>query len=124
MLMIYASARHIYLKSVVQRTQHHVSAREKYHRSLVIQFLCFYFIWGVFWSPFIVIFQVSVRQQNLMNVVTILSFVEVACDPIIVAALDVRFWHQWQKFGVHVKNTIFVDRRNRRRIHPSTVNHN
>ncbi|CAF1527451.1 unnamed protein product [Rotaria sordida] len=124
MLMIYASARHIHLKSVVQRTQHHVSAREKYHRSLVIQFLCFYFIWGVFWSPFIVIFQVSVRQQNLMNVVTILSFVEVACDPIIVAALDVRFWHQWRKFGVHVKNTIFVDRRNRRRIHPSTVNHN
>ncbi|CAF1370497.1 unnamed protein product [Rotaria sordida] len=124
MLMIYTSARHIHLKSVVQRTQHHVSAREKYHRSLVIQFLCFYFIWGVFWSPFIVIFQVSVRQQNLMNVVTILSFVEVACDPIIVAALDVRFWHQWRKFGVHVKNTIFVDRRNRRRIHPSTVNHN
>ncbi|CAF4136153.1 unnamed protein product, partial [Rotaria sordida] len=124
MLMIYASLRHIHLTSVLQRTQHCVSAREKYHRSLIIQFICFYFIWGVLWSPFVIVSQMSLHQQNVMNIVTILSFVEVACDPIIVAALDVRFWDQWRKFGVHVKNTIFVDRRNRRRIHPTTVNPN
>ncbi|CAF5117819.1 unnamed protein product, partial [Rotaria sp. Silwood1] len=111
MLLIYASVHHVHLTSVLQSTQHHVSAREKYHRSLVIQFFCFYFIWGVLWLPYVIIFQVSFRQQNVMNVVMLLSLVETACDPIIVGALDVRFWHQWRKIGVHLKNTIFVNRR-------------
>ncbi|CAF2954364.1 unnamed protein product [Rotaria sp. Silwood2] len=124
MLMIYASVHHVHLTSVLPWTQHHVSAREKYHRSLVIQFFCFYFIWGVLWSPYVIIFQVSFRQQNVMNVVTLLSLAETACDPIIVAALDVRFWHQWPKLGVHLKDTIFVNRRNRRRIQPEIVNLN
>ncbi|CAF3363282.1 unnamed protein product [Rotaria sp. Silwood2] len=124
MLMIYASIHHVHLISVLQGTQHHVSACEKYHRSLVIQFLCFYFIWGVLWSPYVILFQLSLRQQNVMNVAMLLSFMEIACDSIIVAALDVRFWHQWRKLGVHVKNTIFVVRCNRQRIHPSTVNLN
>ncbi|CAF5137016.1 unnamed protein product, partial [Rotaria sp. Silwood1] len=124
MLLIYASVHHVHLTSVLQSTQHHVSAREKYHRSLVIQFFCFYFIWGVLWLPYVIIFQVSFRQQNVMNVVMLLSLVETACDPIIVAALDVRFWHQWRKIGVHLKNTIFVNRRHRRQIHPLIVNLN
>ncbi|CAF4787739.1 unnamed protein product, partial [Rotaria sp. Silwood2] len=118
------SIHHVHLISVLQGTKHHVSAREKYHRSLVIQFLCLYFIWGVLWSPYVILFQLSFRQQNVMNVAMLLSFMEIACDSIIVAALDVRFWHQWRKFGVHVKNTIFVVRCNRQRIHPSTVNLN
>ncbi|CAF4019542.1 unnamed protein product, partial [Rotaria sordida] len=75
MLMIYASVHHVHLTSVLQWTEHHVSAR-------------------IFWSPYIIVSQMSLHQQNLMNVVTIVSFVEVACDPIIVAALDIRFWHQ------------------------------
>ncbi|CAF1557818.1 unnamed protein product [Rotaria sp. Silwood1] len=124
MLLIYASIHHVHLTSVLQSTQHHVSAREKYHRSLVIQFFCFYFIWGILLSPYVIIFQVSFRQQNVINVVTLLSLVEIACDPIIVAALDIRFWRQWRKLGVHLKNTIFIDRRNRRRIQPSIVNLN
>ncbi|CAF4100978.1 unnamed protein product [Rotaria sordida] len=105
MLMIYASVRHVHLTSVLQWTEHHVSAR-------------------IFWSPYIIVSQMSLHQQNLMNVVTILSLVEVACDPIIVAALDIRFWHQWRKLGIRVQTTIFVDRHNRRRIYPSTVNLN
>ncbi|CAF2681783.1 unnamed protein product [Rotaria sp. Silwood2] len=124
MLVIYAGIRHIHLASTLQRTQHHVSAREKYHHSLVIQFLCFYLIWGGLWSPYVIISQVSFNNQNVMNTVTLLSFIQIAFDPIIIAALDVRFWHEWRKVYFHVKNTIFFTRLNHGRIQPLTVNLN
>ncbi|CAF1165501.1 unnamed protein product [Rotaria sp. Silwood1] len=123
-LVIYASVRHVHLTATLQRTQHHVSAREKYHHSLVIQFLCFYLIWGGLWSPYVIISQVSFSVENVMNTIILLSFIQIALDPIIIAALDVRFWHEWRKVWIHIKNKIFFNRANRRRIQPLTVNLN
>ncbi|CAF3756287.1 unnamed protein product [Rotaria sp. Silwood1] len=123
-LVIYASVRHVHLTSTLQPTQHHVSAREKYHRSLVIQFLCFYLIWGGLWSPYVITAQVSFSDHSVMYTVMLLSFIQIAFDPIIIAALDVRFWHEWRKIWIYIKNTIFFNRANRGRIQPLTTNSN
>jgi hypothetical protein len=122
--MIYASVRHVWLTSNLQQTQHHVSAREKYNRSLVIQFLSFYIIWLALWSPNVIVFQVSVSGNNLLATVRLLNFAEIAIDPIIIAALDVRFWHAWRKAWTYVKNNILFKRSNRGRIQPSSTNPN
>jgi len=123
-LVIYASIRYVRLTSTLRRGQHHVSAREKYHRSLVIQFLIFYTIWLALWSPNIIVFQVSISSDNLTTFVRLLNFIEIALDPIIIAALDVRFWHVWQKIWTRVKNIRFFKRLNQRQIQPSTINLN
>ncbi|CAF1360225.1 unnamed protein product [Rotaria sordida] len=123
-LVIYAGIRYVNLTSTLRRTQHHVSAREKYHHSLVIQFLCFYLIWGGLWSPYTIISQVSFSKQDVTNTVALLNLIQIAFDPIIIAALDVRFWHEWQKVWVRVKNSIYFNRLNRRQIQPLTMNLN
>jgi hypothetical protein len=124
LLMIYASVRHVRLTSHLRRTRHHVSAREKYNRSLVIQFLVFYIIWVTLWSPNVIVYQVSPGANGLLNTVRLLNFIEIALDPIIIAALDVRFWHAWRKGWMHVKNNILYIRPNQARIRPATTNLN
>ncbi len=103
-LVIYASARHVHLASTLQRAQHHVSAREKYNRSLVIQFLLFYTIWIALWSPNVIVYQVSVGVNNLTNTVRLLNSIEIALDPIIIGALDARFRHSWRNIWLNLKN--------------------
>ena len=123
-LVIYASVRHVRLTSTLQRAAHHVSAREKYHRSLVIQFMVFYTIWVTLWSPNVIVFQVSVGGANLTSIVRLLNFIEIALDPMIIAALDVRFWQAWQKFWVYLKHTILCNRIIQGRIQPTSTNLN
>ena len=123
-LVIYASVRHVRLTSTLQRAAHHVSAREKYHRSLVIQFIVFYTIWVTLWSPNIIVFQVSVGGANLTSFVRLLNFIEIALDPMIIAALDVRFWQAWKKCWVYLKQTIFYNRPMQGRIQPTSTNVN
>jgi hypothetical protein len=106
-IMIYASVRHVRLTSTLQRAQHHVSAREKYNRSLVIQFLVFYIIWVSLWSPNVIVYQVSIGG-NVTAIVRLLNFIEIALDPIIIAALDVRFWQAWQTSWVYLKHRLLL----------------
>ncbi len=117
-LVIYVSVHHVHLTSNLRQTQHHVSAREKYNRSLVIQFLVFYTIWLTLWSPNIIVYQISFSSANLSLIVKLLNFIEIVLDPIIIAALDVRFWQVWRKLWVSVTNII----PRKRRIQPLTTN--
>jgi hypothetical protein len=103
-LVIYASVRHIRLRSTLRQTQHHVSAREKYHRSLVIQFLFFYIIWLGLWSPNIIVYQLTSGSSVITTTARLVNFIEIALDPIIIGALDVRFYHAWKKIWLHLKN--------------------
>jgi hypothetical protein len=123
-LVIYASAQYIRSKSGLQQGPHHVSAREKYHRSLVIQFIIFYIIWLALWSPNVIIFQISVNSTQLTSVVRLLNFIEIALDPIIIGALDVRFWQAWKKAGKSISNKLHVNRIHQGRIQPSVTNPN
>jgi hypothetical protein len=112
--VIYLSIRHVNLTSRLQRAQHHVSAREKYHRSLVIQFLIFYTIWLLLWSPNVISYQFTYRAA-VLRIVRVLEFVQIALDPIIICALDVRFWEVWQNMWRHVKNRYFPELQPQRR---------
>jgi hypothetical protein len=121
-LVIYVSVRYVRLTSTLRQGRHHVSAREKYHRSLVIQFLIFYTIWLALWSPNVIVFQVSISSDNLTTFVRLLNFIEIALDPIIIAALDVRFWQAWRKTWISVRNILLANRPHQGRIHPSRIN--
>ncbi len=116
-LVIYSSVRHVRLASTLQRTQHHVSAREKYNRSLVIQFLAFYIIWVALWSPNVIVYQVGIGG-NITSIVRLLNFIQIALDPIIIAALDIRFYRAWQACWVYVKRRLLINEAFQGRIQP------
>ena len=101
--ILYRNIRYVHLTSQLRRTQHHITAREKYDRSLVIQFLLFYTVWIALWSPNVIVYQVIVGWDDLTNIVRLLNFIEIALDPIIIGALDVRFRLTWRKIWLHVK---------------------
>jgi hypothetical protein len=121
-IVIYASVRHVHLKSTLREGQHHVSAREKYHRTLVIQFLVFYTIWLTLWSPNIIVYQISFSSSYVTMIVRSLNFSEVAIDPFIIAALDVRFWQSWKKIFLSTRDSIIANTTNHGRVQPSTTN--
>ncbi|CAF0869620.1 unnamed protein product [Adineta steineri] len=101
-LVIYASARYVQLSSQLRQTRHHVSAREKYNHSLVLQFLIFYSVWIILWSPNIIAFQLQ--------------------NPIIIGALDARFRRVWREIYNFLKTKWYMAlNRHRRRIVPNTI---
>jgi hypothetical protein len=105
-VVIYASARYVHITLNLKKTEHHVSAREKYHRSLVIQFLCFYIIWLSLWSPNVIVYQFTSGSSQLTTNVRLINYIEIALDPLIIGALDVRFWHAWKKVWIDFKSSI------------------
>ncbi|CAF0867067.1 unnamed protein product [Rotaria sordida] len=123
-LVMYASIHHVRAKAALQKSQHYVSAREKLNRSLVIQFICFYTVWGGLWSPNIIVYQASINKKDLIYIVGLLNYINVAIDPIIVAALDFRLWHAWRKHIIRVKRTVLFQEITRGRVKPSTGNVN
>jgi len=123
-LVIFLSIRHVHLTSRINRGQHHVSAREKYHRSLVIQFLVFYTVWLSLWSPNIIVYQFTSGTNTATLVASLLNYIEIALDPIIISALDVRFQKVWSKLWTHFRNTVTCNRINQRRIVPIITNQN
>jgi hypothetical protein len=123
-LVIFLSIRHVHLTSRLQRAQHHVSAREKYHRSLVIQFLVFYTVWLSLWSPNIIVYQFTSGTNTATLISSLLNYIEIALDPIIISALDVRFQKVWSKLWTHFRNTVTCNRINQRKIVPITTKQN
>jgi hypothetical protein len=122
--VIYYNMKYVHLTSRLRRTQHHVSAREKYHRSLVIQFLVFYTVWLLLWSPNLIAYQFRRSISNLTIITSLLNYIEIALDPIIISALDVRFQKVWRHLWTHFRNTIICNRRNQRRIVPTRIGQN
>jgi len=121
-LVICVSIHHVHVTSQLRRTQHHVSAREKYHRSLVIQFLIFYIVWLLLWSPNVIIYQFT-YSTAIIKIVRLLSFILVVLDSIIIGALDVRFWEVWQNIWRHIKNRYFLQLQpQQRQIRPIQTN--
>jgi hypothetical protein len=118
-IVIYYNVRHVHLTSRLHRAQHHVTAREKYHRSLVIQFLVFYIVWLLLWSPNLIVYQFTSGISTITQIVSLLNFIEITLDPIIISALDVRFQQLWHNLWIGLKNTtIYFNQRNQRRIEP------
>lgn len=120
--VIYASIRHVGLTSRLRRVQHRVSARQKYHRSLAMQFLTFYTIWLLLWSPNIIAFQFKSRNNNVMIIIQLLNYVKIAIDPIIIGALDTRFRKVWRHIWKSFKRKLCRHSTAQlRRIQPNTI---
>jgi hypothetical protein len=122
--VLYYNIRHVHLTSRLRQAQHRVTAREKYNRSLIIQFFVFYTVWLLLWSPNIIIYQFKSGVSNLTTIASLLNYIEITLDPLIIAALDVRFQKLWRTSSVHLRNILFCNRPNQRRIVPITTDVN
>ena len=121
-LVIYTSIRYVHLTSQLRRAQHHVSARGKYNRALVIQFFIFYTVWLLLWSPNLIVFQLKGADDSLM-IMQLLNYVEISLDPFIIAALDTRFQHTWYQTSLYLKRRCHIKlNHNLRQIAPQTIN--
>jgi hypothetical protein len=85
----------------------------------VIQFLVFYSIWVVLWAPNVIVYQLTSGESDLTNIVALLNFIEISLDPIIIGALDVRFWKAWRQLWLRLKNIYF--RGLHRQVMPATI---
>ncbi|CAF1012165.1 unnamed protein product [Adineta ricciae] len=121
LIIVYLNMRHIHFTSRLGSAQHHVTAREKYNRSLVIQFLVFYTIWLMFWSPNIIVYQFTSGKSSITVIASLLNYIEIALDPVIIGALDVRFQHIWRNSRMRILNALCPEGINARRIAPATT---
>jgi hypothetical protein len=79
------------------RSQQIIDRRRKNQRALLFHTITFYSIWVILWSPNVLAFQfININSQPGIYT-SLLNYIEITVDPIIVAALDVRFLKSWQK---------------------------
>ena len=124
-LVICASIHHVRMTSQLRRAQHHVSAREKYHRSLVTQFLVFYTVWLLLWSPNVIVYQFTSGASTVTLIASLLNYIEIALDPFIIGALDVRFRHAWRQIWRFWKQKLPINfNRNQGQVGPDPINAN
>jgi hypothetical protein len=87
-------------------TQEIVNARHKHHRQLLIQSIVFYSLWIFLWSPHLLVFPFYYKNSTIGTIAQILNYISITLDPIIIAALDVRFLQAWQSTGDHLKRYV------------------
>jgi hypothetical protein len=85
------------------QTQEIVDARHKYHRQIVIQSSVFYSLWIIFWSPHLLVFPFYYKNSTIGIIAQILNYISITLDPLVIAALDVRFLQAWRSTGDHLK---------------------
>jgi hypothetical protein len=78
-------------------SQQIINRRRKRQRTLLFQTITFYSIWLVLWSPNVLAFQFINVNTEPGIYTSLLNYVEIAIDPIIIAVIDVRFYKAWQK---------------------------
>lgn len=78
------------------QTEQIIAARLRYHRRLVIQSIVFYSVWLLLWAPFLLLFPFYYKHTLAGTLAQTLSYVGVALDPILIAALDVRLLQAWR----------------------------
>jgi len=88
------------------QTQEIVDARHKYHRQLVIQSSVFYSLWILLWSPHLLLFPFYYKNSTIGTIAQILNYISITVDPIVIAALDVRFLQAWKSTGSYLKRYI------------------
>jgi hypothetical protein len=88
------------------QTKEIVDARHKYHRQLVIQSSVFYSLWIILWSPHLLVFPFYYKNSRIGTIAQILNCISITLDPIIIAALDVRFLQAWKSTGDYLKRYI------------------
>jgi hypothetical protein len=119
--IICLNMRHLHLIARQRGVQVHLSARDKYHRSLVIQFLVFYTVWLLLWSPDVLSSQFATEESRVRSIAALLNYIEISLDPIIIAASDVRFQKVWLSYWKYLKHRLLGRRGNLTRVAPITT---
>ena len=88
------------------RTKEIVDARLKHHRQLVIQSVVFYSLWLIFWSPHLLVFPFCYKHSTVGMIAQILNYISILIDPMVIAALDVRFLQAWKSTNDHFNRHI------------------
>ncbi|CAF1078930.1 unnamed protein product [Adineta ricciae] len=83
-----------------------VDARLRHHRQLVIQSCVFYSLWLILWSPHLLVFPFYYKSSRVGIVAQIMNYMSIAVDPVVIAALDVRFLNAWKSSGDHVDRQV------------------
>ncbi|UJR10867.1 hypothetical protein I4U23_015054 [Adineta vaga] len=91
------SLRHVRLTAAAIHNQTIADSRLKHHRSLVLQSFIFYSVWLLLWSPHVIVSQYTYVSSMVGAISQLLNYVELASDPMIITALDVRFLKTWRK---------------------------
>lgn len=82
-----------------------VDARQRYHRQLVLQSSVFYSLWILLWSPHLLLFPFYYKNSTIGMIAQILNYISITLDPIVIAALDVRFLQAWKSTGEHLRES-------------------
>lgn len=85
------------------RSQQVIDRRRKHQRTLLHQTIAFYSIWLVLWSPNVLAFQFINVNTEPGIYTSLLNYVEIMIDPIIISAIDVRFYRSWHKIWRKIK---------------------
>ena len=88
------------------QAQEIVDARQKYHRQIVLQSSVFYSLWILLWSPHLLLFPFFYKNSTIGTFAQIFNYINIALDPIVIAALDVRFLQAWRSTGKHLRRSI------------------
>lgn len=83
-----------------------VDARLKYHRQLVIQSCVFYSLWLLLWSPHLLVFPFYYKNSRVGVVAQVMNYLSITVDPVVIAALDVRFMYALRWSGDHFDRQI------------------
>ena len=80
-----------------------IHLRRKRQRILLLQTIAFYSIWLILWSPDIIIFQFVNVNSDPAILTSLLSYVGIVLDPIIIGILDIRFLTPWRTVWNRIK---------------------
>jgi ABC-type bacteriocin/lantibiotic exporter with double-glycine peptidase domain len=84
-------------------SQQIIDLRRKRQRILLLQTLGFYSIWLILWSPDILAAQFTNVNSDPATFTSLLSYIEIAWDPAIMAIIDVRFLTSWRTLWNKIK---------------------
>jgi len=77
--------------------------RRKRQRILVLRTLAFYSIWLILWSPNILSFQFINVNSDPAILTSLLSYIQIALDPVLIGIVDIRFLTTWQTLWNKIK---------------------
>jgi hypothetical protein len=66
----------------------------------------FYSLWILLWSPHLLLFPFYYKNSTIGTIAQILNYISITVDPIVIAALDVRFLQAWRSTGSYLKRYI------------------
>jgi hypothetical protein len=108
LLFLFLSLRQVRLTVIRIHTEQILNNRLKHHRMLVFQSIVFYSLWLLLWSPHMISSQYVYISSTVGIVGQLLNYIELTIDPIVISALDYRFWKAWQKTFKQLKRWIIT----------------